>query len=240
MTKEQIAGMIDHTLLAATATCSKIEKICKEAVKYNFASVCINPVNVKFAAQKLSGSNVSVCTVIGFPLGAGTSKTKAFEAVDAVSNGADEVDMVLNIGALKDSLYNEVEQDILEVVTAAKKSGKKLQKGIIVKVILETCYLTDNEIIHACHCAQNAGADFVKTSTGFATPKSVDGKDLPNGATVHAVSLMRKTVGDSMGVKASGGIRNASTASEMVKAGASRIGASSGTAIVEAWENFDK
>ena len=206
---------IDHTLLKADASQEQIETLIEEAKKYEFASVCVNPTWVNFAAQALKATDVKVCTVIGFPLGANTPELKAFETSDAIQNGANEVDMVINIGALKSRNFELVERDIRAVVEAAK--------GTLVKVIIETCLLTDNEKVRACQIAQKAGADFVKTSTGFST----------GGATVADVALMRKTVGPDMGVKASGGARSYEDALAFIKAGATRIGASSGVAIME-------
>lgn len=206
---------IDHTLLKADASQEQIETLIEEAKKYDFASVCVNPTWVNFAAQALKATDVKVCTVIGFPLGANTPELKAFETSDAIQNGADEVDMVINIGALKSRNFDLVERDIRAVVEAAK--------GTLVKVIIETCLLTDDEKVKACQIAQKAGADFVKTSTGFST----------GGATVADVALMRKTVGPDMGVKASGGARSYEDALAFIKAGATRIGASSGVAIME-------
>ena len=206
---------IDHTLLKPDASQEQIETLIEEAKKYDFASVCVNPTWVNFAAQALKATDVKVCTVIGFPLGANTPELKAFETSDAIQNGADEVDMVINIGALKSRNFDLVERDIRAVVEAAK--------GTLVKVIIETCLLTDDEKVKACQIAQKAGADFVKTSTGFST----------GGATVEDVALMRKTVGPDMGVKASGGARSYEDALAFIKAGATRIGASSGVAIME-------
>ena len=206
---------IDHTLLKADASQEQIETLIEEAKKYDFASVCVNPTWVHFAAQALKATDVKVCTVIGFPLGANTPELKAFETSDAIQNGANEVDMVINIGALKSRNFDLVERDIRAVVEAAK--------GTLVKVIIETCLLTDDEKVKACQIAQKAGADFVKTSTGFST----------GGATVEDVALMRKTVGSDMGVKASGGARSYEDALAFIKAGATRIGASSGVAIME-------
>ena len=206
---------IDHTLLKADASQEQIETLIEEAKKYDFASVCVNPTWVHFAAQALKATDVKVCTVIGFPLGANTPELKAFETSDAIRNGANEVDMVINIGALKSRNFDLVERDIRAVVEAAK--------GTLVKVIIETCLLTDDEKVKACQIAQKAGADFVKTSTGFST----------GGATVEDVALMRKTVGPDMGVKASGGARSYEDALAFIKAGATRIGASSGVAIME-------
>ncbi|HWJ76814.1 MAG TPA: deoxyribose-phosphate aldolase [Niallia sp.] len=210
-----IAKMIDHTLLKPDAKKDQIVTLCEEAKKYNFASVCVNPTWVKLASELLAGTDVKVCTVIGFPLGATTSNTKAFETEDAIKNGATEVDMVINIGALKDKNYDLVREDIKAVVEAAK--GKALTK-----VIIETCLLTNEEKETACKLAVEAGTDFVKTSTGFST----------GGATVEDIALMRKTVGPDIGVKASGGVRSSEDTSKMVEAGATRIGASSGVAIV--------
>ncbi|MBC6977841.1 deoxyribose-phosphate aldolase [Streptococcus cristatus] len=206
---------IDHTLLKPDASQEQIETLIEEAKKYDFASVCVNPTWVNFAAQALKATDVKVCTVIGFPLGANTPELKAFETSDAIQNGANEIDMVINIGALKSRNFDLVESDIRAVVEAAK--------GTLVKVIIETCLLTDDEKVKVCQIAQKAGADFVKTSTGFST----------GGATVADVALMRKTVGPDMGVKASGGARSYEDALAFIKAGATRIGASSGVAIME-------
>lgn len=210
-----IANMIDHTLLKPEATEEQIVQLCAEAKQYGFASVCVNPSWVKTAARELSGTDVRVCTVIGFPLGATTPETKAFETKNAIENGAREVDMVINIGALKSGADDWVERDIRAVVEAA--AGKAL-----VKVIIETALLTDDEKVRACQLAVKAGADYVKTSTGFSG----------GGATIEDVALMRKTVGDNVGVKASGGVRDRKTAEAMIEAGATRIGTSSGVAIV--------
>ncbi|HFI0465263.1 TPA: deoxyribose-phosphate aldolase [Streptococcus suis] len=205
---------IDHTILKPETTQEQVEKILAEAKEYDFASVCVNPTWVALAAESLKDSDVKVCTVIGFPLGANTPAVKAFETKDAISNGADEIDMVINIGALKTGNYDLVLEDIKAVVEA---SGDKL-----VKVIIEACLLTDDEKVKACQLSQEAGADYVKTSTGFST----------GGATVADVALMRKTVGLDMGVKASGGARSYEDAIAFIEAGASRIGASSGVAIM--------
>lgn len=207
--------MIDHTILKPEATEAAVQKIIDEAKEYNFFSVCINPCWVAFASEQLADTDVAVCTVIGFPLGANTPEVKAYEAADAIKNGANEVDMVINIGALKSQQYDHVRQDIQGVVDAAK--GKAL-----VKVIIETALLTDEEKVKACELAKEAGADFVKTSTGFST----------GGAKVADIRLMRETVGPDMGVKASGGVHNAEEALAMIEAGATRIGASTGVAIV--------
>ncbi|WP_105107898.1 deoxyribose-phosphate aldolase [Streptococcus suis] len=206
---------IDHTVLKPETTKEQVAKVLEEAKEYDFASVCINPTWVSFAAEGLKGTDVKVCTVIGFPLGANTPAVKAFETKDAIENGADEIDMVINIGALKDKNYDLVLEDIKAVVEA---SGDKL-----VKVIIETCLLTDEEKVKACELSKETGADFVKTSTGFST----------GGATVADVALMRKTVGPDMGVKASGGARSYEDAIAFIEAGASRIGASSGVAIMK-------
>jgi len=235
MTKEEIAGMIDHTVLAPNARSSQIEKLCKEAAENHFASVCVNPNFVSLSAKLLASSGVKVCTVIGFPLGAVPSKDKAYETENAVANGADEADMVIDISAALDGRFDYIEADIKAVVDAARSAGDKAGKKIIVKVILETCYLDDETIRKCCICAKNAGADFVKTSTGFGTPKAADGTSLPNGATAHHIRLMRETVGPEMGVKASGGVRTAEQAREMIEAGANRIGTSSGIKIMETW-----
>ncbi|YCA42941.1 deoxyribose-phosphate aldolase [Bacillus sp. JZ8] len=216
MSKE-IAKMIDHTLLKADAKKEEIEKLCEEAKEHHFASVCVNPTWVSLSSSLLEGTDVKICTVIGFPLGANTPEVKAFEAQNAISNGATEVDMVINIGALKDGNDQEVKRDIQAVVEASK--------GVLVKVIIETCLLTEDEKIRACQLAVEAGADYVKTSTGFST----------GGATVEDVALMRKTVGPDVGVKASGGVRNAEGAKAVIEAGATRIGASSGIAIVNGY-----
>ena len=222
MNNLELAKMIDHTILKADATQSDIEKLCEEAKKNNFASVCVNPYWVSLASDLLKNSTVKVCTVIGFPLGATSSESKASETEIAILHGADEVDMVINVGAIKNNKTDIVEKDILSVVNSARKTGKTQNKNIIVKVILETCYLTKDEIKNACLCAKNAGADFVKTSTGFGT----------GGATTEDVALMKQTVGETMQVKASGGIRDYETAIKMIEAGATRLGTSSGISIV--------
>lgn len=214
MTKSY-ASYIDHTLLKPEATKEQIQKICAEAREYGFASVCVNPTWVSLAAAELKEAASKVCTVIGFPLGTSTSATKAFETKDAIANGADEIDMVINIGALKSKQYKAVEKDIRAVVEAAN--------GTLVKVIIETCLLSKEEKMKACELAVSAGADFVKTSTGFST----------GGATVEDVALMRQTVGPKIGVKASGGVRSLEDLESMVKAGATRIGASSGVKIIK-------
>ncbi len=212
--KYELAKWIDHTLLKPDATREQIEKICDEAIEYGFASVCINPTWVPLAYRKLRGYSPKVCTVVGFPLGATFPEIKAKETERAVEEGADEIDMVINIGALKSGDYALVEHDIRSVVRAA---GRR-----IVKVIIETCLLTDEEKVKACTIAMHAGANFVKTSTGFSK----------GGATVKDVALMRKVVGGKLGVKASGGVRSYEEACKMVEAGATRIGASASVAIV--------
>jgi deoxyribose-phosphate aldolase len=204
---------IDHTILKAVASVKDIEVVCKEAVEFNFASVCINPTHVKLASELLKGTEIDVCTVIGFPLGANTSAVKAFETKNAIENGATEIDMVLNIGALIDGDYDLVRDDIKAVVDAAN--------GTLVKVILETCYLNEEQIVKACLASEEAGADFVKTSTGFGT----------GGATIEDVTLMAKTV-PALQVKASGGVRTPEDFENMIKAGATRIGTSSGSKLI--------
>jgi deoxyribose-phosphate aldolase len=212
-----LAKMIDHTLLKPDATQQEVAQLCFEARKYAFASVCVNPTWVSLCAELLKGSSAKVCTVIGFPLGATSSETKAFETETAIRQGATEIDMVINIGALKARDLETVARDIRGVVNAAHA------KNIIVKVIIETALLTDEEKTIASLISKEAGADFVKTSTGFAG----------GGATVHDVELMRKTVGPQMGVKASGGVRTFEDAANMIKAGATRIGASAGVKIIQ-------
>ncbi len=213
-----IASMIDHTILKATATSADIEKLCAEARQYGFASVCVNSVWVKKASELLAGSPVAVCTVVGFPLGAMSHTAKAFEAEEAAANGANEIDMVIDIGAVLEGRWADVEDDVSKVVAAAKKGPK----SALVKVILENCYLNKEQIAEACRICVKCGAEFVKTSTGFGT----------GGATVEDVALMKATVGDKALVKAAGGIRDKATAEAMIAAGASRIGCSAGVAIV--------
>ncbi|ALV22781.1 MULTISPECIES: deoxyribose-phosphate aldolase [Carnobacterium] len=210
-----IANMIDHTALKPGVTKEDIIKLTTEAKEYGFYSVCVNPTWVELSAKELKGSPVEVCTVIGFPLGANTTAVKVAETKDAIDNGATEVDMVINIGALKEKDNEKVLSDISQVVAAAK--GKAL-----VKVIIEACLLTEEEKVRACELAVQAGTDYVKTSTGFST----------GGATKEDIALMRKTVGTEVGVKASGGIHSKADVEQMIKAGASRIGASAGVAIV--------
>lgn len=208
------AAMIDHTLLKQDATKAQIEQICAEAKEYKFASVCVNPTWIETAAALLNGTGVDVCTVIGFPLGTSTTAVKAFETRDAIEKGATEIDMVINVGELKDGNFDYVQQDIQAVVDAAN--------GTLVKVIIETCLLTDEEKVKACELSVAAGANFVKTSTGFST----------GGATPEDIALMRKTVGPDLGVKASGGVRSLEDMKAMIANGATRIGASSGVAIM--------
>lgn len=214
---QELAGIIDHTLLKPDATADEITTLCQEALTYSFASVCINPAWVPLAAESLKDSKVKVCTVVGFPLGATTANVKMVEAGEAIYHGASEVDMVLNVGALKSGNLDLVQEDIQGVVKAAR------QGNALVKVILETGLLSDEEKVQACLLAKKAGADFVKTSTGFGH----------GGATVADVSLMRRTVGPEMGVKASGGIRDRATAQAMIQAGANRLGASAGVKIIQ-------
>jgi deoxyribose-phosphate aldolase len=211
-----LARMIDHTLLKPDATKKEIEKLCAEAKQYKFASVCINPSYVKLCVNLLRDTEVKICTVIGFPLGATSSAVKAFEADRAIKDGAREVDMVINVGMLKSGEYEYVEEDILSVVSAAHSFGA------LTKVIIETGLLTDEEKVKACMLAKHAGADFVKTSTGFAK----------GGATVGDIALMRKVVGPELGVKASGGVRSQEDALALIASGADRIGASASVKIV--------
>ena len=214
-TSDQIAQMIDHTELKSSSGQKKIKNLCDEAKMFGFVSVCVNPYYVKFAYEQLKDSNVLVCSVIGFPLGMNTTELKALEAKKAVSEGAEEIDMVINVGALRDKNYDFVLEDIHQVVIASAPAH--------VKVIFETCYLTDEEIVKACQLTVEAGAHFVKTSTGFGA----------FGAFEDHIKLMRKTVGPDIGVKASGGINNLKDAIRMIEAGASRLGTSAGVAILE-------
>ena len=218
MNGEKLAGYIDHTLLKADASAEAVKKLCREALTHGFAAVCINPIHVDLANNELSGSLVKVCSVVGFPLGANLSKVKGFEAGQAVAAGADEVDMVINIGALKSGRRDLVEKDIAAVVSQAQGQNPAAQ----VKVIIETCYLADDEKVTACEIAKSAGAHFVKTSTGFGAA----------GADVRDIKLLRKTVGPEMGIKAAGGISSYQKALEMIEAGATRIGASAGLKII--------
>ena len=207
--------LIDNTLLKADATEEQIKNLCKESKEWNFMSVCVNPYYIPFCKKELKGSDVKVCTVIGFPLGQMTTKAKVFETKDALAKGADEIDMVINVAALKDKKYDYVKNEIAEIKEACGDH--------VLKVILECCLLTDEEKVQACLLAKEAKADFVKTSTGFSI----------HGATVHDVELMRKTVGPEMGVKAAGGVRSHEELLEMVKVGATRIGTSSGVKLMK-------
>ncbi len=216
----KLAKMIDHTELKSSSGEKKIKNLCDEAKQYGFISVCINPANVKYAKEQLEGSEVIVCSVVGFPLGMNTSGIKALEAKKAVEQGASEIDMVINVGALRDGKYDYVRDDIKQVVQASAPAH--------VKVILETCYLTDEEIVKACELSVEAGAHFVKTSTGFGA----------FGAFEHHVKLMRKTVVPDIGVKASGGVSNFKDAMRMVNAGATRLGTSAGIVILEGAKLF--
>jgi len=217
ISKKQFAKMIDHTLIKPTATRNDVEKLCKEAEKYGFGCVCVNSMYVSLAKQLLGGTDVKVCSTVGFPFGATLPQVKAFEAEKAVERSAHEIDMVINIGALKSGDYETVKKDIETVVNL-----RRSHRDLVIKVIIETGYLTTQEKIVACRLAKEAGADFVKTSTG-----------LVGGATVEDVKLMRKTVGKDIGVKAAGGIRTFKEALAMIEAGANRIGTSSGVAIIE-------
>ena len=211
-----LAKMIDHTLLRADAEKEEVEKLCSEALEYGFKSVCVNPYYVSLCKEKLKDSPVEIATVIGFPLGNNKKEVKAFETSSAIEDGASEVDMVINLPALKNGDYSIVRDDIRAVVEAAK--GRAL-----VKVIIESCYLTDEEKVKACQLAMEAGADYVKTSTGFGT----------GGASVHDIELMKSVVKDELGIKASGGIRDYETSMAMINAGATRLGASAGVKIIE-------
>lgn len=213
----------DHTILKADAPLSQVEELCREAIKYEFYSVCVNTCNVKLCSALLESSPVKIAAVVGFPLGACTTSSKAFETEEACRDGAEEIDMVINIGALKDGNYELVKEDIKAVVDAAAKHGA------IVKVIIETCLLTNEEKVKACQLSEEAGAAFVKTSTGFST----------GGATEADVAMMKATVGDRLQVKASGGIRDYETAAKMIEAGADRIGASASVKILKEAEESE-
>ena len=219
----QIAQMIDHTILKANATEEEVKVLCEEAKQYGFATVCINPCYIPQAVHLLQGTDVGITTVVGFPLGSMTSMAKAYEAREAVELGATEIDMVINVGAMKDEKYDYIRHEISEVT----KASKEVEPTTIVKVILETCLLTKDEIKKACELAVEAGADYVKTSTGFST----------GGATVEDIALMRQTVGPDVGVKASGGVRSYADAKVMIEAGATRIGASASVAITNEAKN---
>lgn len=216
MQPQAIAPFIDHTALKADTTAQEVIKLCEEARTYNFCSVCINSAYIPLAKQHLAGSAVKICTVVGFPLGASLAEVKAFEAKEAIRHGAEEVDMVINIGELKSNNWEAVREDIRQV--------REATQGKLLKVILENCLLTSEEIVRACEICCELGADFVKTSTGFSKW----------GATLDDVALMRQTVGNRAGVKASGGIRDTETALAMLEAGANRIGASASLAIIQA------
>ncbi|MDH7476834.1 MAG: deoxyribose-phosphate aldolase [Candidatus Bathyarchaeota archaeon] len=218
ISREELAKMIDSTNVKATATKKDIERLCKEAIQYGFRCTVVNPIYVKFAAKLLKGSSVKVCSTVGFPFGVSLPEIKALEAVKAVEDGAEELDMVINLGALKSGDYEFVKRDIMAVLDV-----KRLSNEIVVKVIIETAYLTRDEKITACKLVKEAGADFVKTSTGL----------FGEGATIEDVRLMRQTVGKDMGVKAAGGIRNYADAIAFIEAGANRIGTSTATAIIE-------
>lgn len=218
ITKQQLAGMIDHSLLRPNATLEELKKVCQEAVEYGFKAVCINPIFVADAASLLRGKDVLVCSVVGFPFGTHSSEIKAKETAEVIERGAREVDMVIQVGALKDKRNQDVVKDIRAVVDAAR--------GCPVKVILETCYLTEEEKVRACRLVMEAGAAFVKTSTGFAS----------GGATIEDLKLMRKTVGKDLGVKAAGGIRTLQDALKMIEAGANRLGTSGSVAIIRQLE----
>ncbi len=220
MKPRDLAKMIDHTLLTATTNVHDIKKLCQEALKYKFTTVCVNPIFVPMCVKLLRGSSVKVATVIGFPLGANSTEAKTYQTRQVVKQGAQEIDMVMNLGAFKSGAFDLVRTDIKAVVDAAKVSA--LGHGVLIKVIIETCYLTDEEIVKACTLAVEGNADFVKTSTGFG----------PAGAKIEHVSLMRKTVGREVGVKASGGIRTFQDAVDLLDAGANRIGTSSGVFLV--------
>ncbi|MFO8017370.1 MAG: deoxyribose-phosphate aldolase [Promethearchaeia archaeon] len=220
MNLKEFSKIFDHTNLHADARAEDIEKLCEEAIEYGFGTVCINAGNIPIAREILENSEVEICTVVGFPLGASLPSVKQYEVKQARKAGASEFDMVINIGALKSGEYENVKKDIQGVVKAAK--------GNITKVILETCYLTDEEVMKACELSLEAGADFVKTSTGFG----------PEGATLENVALMNKTVENKMKVKASGGIRSYEKAKKMLDAGADRIGASSSVKIVEEYRSI--
>jgi deoxyribose-phosphate aldolase len=221
ITKQQLASMIDHSLLKPNSTLEELKKVCQEAIEYKFKAVCINPIFVGEAVSLVKGTDVLVCSVVGFPFGAHSPQTKAFETGEVIRLGAKEVDMVIRVGALKDKRDREVVQDIRAVVGSAN--------GCPVKVILETCYLTDEEKIRGCRLVMEAGASFVKTSTGFAS----------GGATIEDVMLMRKTVGKDFGVKAAGGVRTLEDALKMIEAGATRLGTSGSVAIIQRLDQYE-
>lgn len=214
----KLSKYIDHTLLKADASIDQIKKLCKEAIEYDFKSVCVNTCNIELCKKELEGSDVLTCCVIGFPLGAMSAEAKVLETVDAISKGADEVDMVINIGRLKDKQYDYVTKEIQKVKKACQEKT--------LKVIIETCLLTDEEKVEACNCIMNTDADFVKTSTGFST----------NGATFEDVALLKETVKDKKLIKAAGGVRSHEDMLKMIQLGANRIGTSSGTKLIEKGE----
>ncbi|MGQ9624661.1 MAG: deoxyribose-phosphate aldolase [Candidatus Bathycorpusculaceae bacterium] len=218
LSRKELAQLIDSTLVKATATKSEVEKLCKEAIKYGFCCVVVNPIYVRLAAKIVEGSNIKVCSTVGFPFGVSLPEIKALEALKAVEDGAEELDMIINLSALKSFDYDTVKRDIKAVADV-----KRVSKEIVVKVIIETAYLTRDEKITACKLVKEAGADFVKTSTGF----------FGKGATVEDVKLMRQTVGKNFGVKAAGGIRTYADALAMIEAGANRIGTSTAAQIIE-------
>ncbi|NLK51107.1 MAG: deoxyribose-phosphate aldolase [Syntrophomonadaceae bacterium] len=226
MESSWLPAKIEHTLLRPEATSAQIEDLCREALQYNFVGICVLPIWVARAAEFLKKSPVRVCTVVGFPLGGNTSRIKALETTQAIEDGADEVDMVINLGALKSMEDDLVREDIQTVVRTARSFGAPEARGkTLVKVILETALLNRAEIIRACHLARDAGADLVKTSTGFG----------PGGATVEAVRCMREAIGTDMGIKASGGIRTLEAALALLEVGATRLGTSAGVALVQEW-----
>lgn len=223
MDKATMAGMIDHTLLKPNVLDQQIDTLCAEAKEFNFASVCINPTYITRAKKLLAGTNVKVCTVIGFPLGANTTAVKIFEAKDALSLGAEELDYVVNVSDVLNGRFTEIGAEMKQFALLKEQHSK-----ILIKIILETCFLNDEQIIRLCEMAKSAGLDFVKTSTGFGS----------GGATMGHVALMRRRVGNILGVKASGGIRTYDDAVKMIEAGASRIGASAGVTILEGFEKY--
>ena len=226
MTKEEVCKMIDHTLLAATATKAQILKLCAEAAERSFASVCVNPVWVSLAAKQLEGKTPAVCTVIGFPLGAEKSKIKALAAKEAVLDGAGEIDMVINIGAAKEGRFDLVQEDIAAVVQSVKEAAAQKGKKALVKVIVETCYLTEKEKTELCHIVTDTGADYIKTSTGFGTA----------GAVIDDIKLFKENIGPDVKIKAAGGIRTIEDAVAMVDSGADRIGSSAVAPLL--WEIY--
>lgn len=229
MDRKELAGMIDQTLLSPLATDEQVERFCLEAAEYGFTSVCINPVHVKKTASVLRGGGTKVCTVVDFPLGSGGEKSKISQAELCLRDGAEELDFVVDLSLVKTHRWDLLGAQLKNIQISVSEKNPRA----VTKLILETCVLSDEEIVSSCRCAMEAGFGFVKTSTGFYIAKDREGKLIPNGASVHAVSLMRKTVGDSMGVKASGGIHSTQEALDLIAAGASRIGASAGVQIVD-------